>query len=76
MKIKRYNVPLTDEQKAARETMPKTVAGSIVALQYLNDKTAMAMEPAWREWCGKHPRRLWPDFLDSWADDKRRRNLA
>ena len=76
MKIRRYNVPLTDEQKAARETMPKTVSGSIVALQYLNDKTALAMEPAWREWCGKNPRRLWPDFLDTWADEKRRRKLA
>jgi hypothetical protein len=75
MKIRRYNVPLSTEQQAARLTMPKTVSGSIVALQYLNDKTAMAMEPAWREWCGKNPRRLWPDFLDSWADDKRRRNL-
>jgi len=76
MKPKRYVIPLSDEQKAARLTMPKTASGCVIALQYLGDKAALAMEPAWREWCKVNPRRLWPDFLDTWADEKRRRNLA
>ena len=76
MKPRRYTIPLSDEQQAARLTMPKTPGGHIVALQFLNDKTAVAMEGQWREWCRSNPRHLWPDFLDTWADDKRRRNLA
>jgi hypothetical protein len=76
MKSFRYTIPLSDEQRAARETMPKTASGHIVALQYLNDKVALAMEGSWRDWCKTQPRRLWPDFLDTWADDKRRRKLA
>lgn len=72
----RYSVPLTPEQLEARKSMPTDSHGFIVGLPWLADKAVKVLEPQWREWCASHPKHLWPDWCERWADVKRQRGLA
>ena len=71
----RYMMPLTHEQLEARKTMPTDTHGYVIGLPWVVDKYVRAYEVLWREWLSKHPKHLWPDWVDTWADDKRRRGL-
>ena len=46
--------------------------GHVIALQDLEQREALRMEGQWREWCRVTPKALWPLWLDTWADFKRR----
>ena len=64
-----YQIPLTHEQVAARLSMPKTPEGYVMSLLYVPPRAAYraAYELAWREWLSKHPRHLWPNWVEQFA---------
>jgi hypothetical protein len=60
----------------AYTSMPLNRAGVVVGLVHTPDKDVPAQEAAWRAWCAKTPRHLWPVWIDGWAELKRKRGLA
>jgi hypothetical protein len=67
-----YLPPLTDELSKAHQSMPKFRAtGMVLSLFYIDDpRHRDDYEARWREWAKSTPRRLWPDWLERWADQK------
>lgn len=63
--------PWSTEVHQAYLSMPKNINGYVIAMQYLEPREALRMEPQWREWCSKHPKNLWPLWLFRWKDHKR-----
>lgn len=55
------------------ETMPRTAAGHVVDLHYVPPGQVAAYEAEWRKWCAAHDRKLWPAWLFTWAETKKRR---
>jgi hypothetical protein len=64
-----------DDTRAAFQSMPLNRYGVCVGLPHTPDKDVPAAEKQWREWCAKTPKRLWPAWIDGWADTKRMRGL-
>lgn len=62
---------MTDEQLKLRESMPTTADGYIMSLFYIPPGQIDAYEAQWREWATKHPRRVWPAWLDAWAEKRK-----
>ena len=71
----RYSLPLTAEQLDARKTMPRIANDWILGLPWCVDADVRRTEPLWREWCKTVPKHLYPDWMDTWADVKRKRGL-
>ena len=65
-----------DDVLAAYKAMPLNRAGVCVGLTHCPDKDVPSQEAAWRAWCEQTPRRLWPVWIDTWADTKRKRGLT
>ena len=66
--------PWSEETRAAYAAMPK-YRGYVQSLHFTADRDVPAMEGEWREWCKRHPRVLWPTWLDNWKDAKRLRGI-
>jgi hypothetical protein len=64
--VPQYAMPMTPEQEAALAAMPR-LEGCILNLFYVPPKERNHLEGQWRQWCGQHPRHLWPDWLTEWA---------
>ena len=59
----------------AFKSMP-LYGGYVVALDFVKPKDLPTQEDAWRDWCKRSPRHLWPTWLDGWADRKARKARA
>lgn len=57
-------------------SMPKNNLGYVIALQYLEPREALRMEPLWKEWCQSHPKNLWPLWIFGWKDYKRLNGIS
>ena len=70
----KYATPLKGDFEAAYLSMPKNRDGHVVSLFYVPRGQLAAYEQQWRDWLAEHPKRLWPDWVDAWAE-KRTREL-
>ena len=61
------------ELHAAYASMPRNRQGHVVALPFTPDRELVQQEAAWREWCAKTPKSLWPVWVDTWKDVKKLR---
>jgi hypothetical protein len=52
--------------------MPKNRFGHVVSLFYVLPNELHRLEGEWREWMRKHPKHLWPKWVGSWAEHKRK----
>jgi hypothetical protein len=63
---------LTSDRMLARLTMPTTKDGYVVSLFYVPARDVEAYEVEWRAWLAKNPRRLWPAWVDAWAEHRKK----
>lgn len=69
----RYLPPLTGEKLAAYQSMPK-LSGCVMNLFQIEDEVKRERyEAAWREWATGRDRSTWPEWLERWASEKKRR---
>ena len=61
--------PWSEETRSAHQSMP-LLGGHVIALDYVEGKALESYEEAWRQWCKKTPRFLWPTWLEGWKDRK------
>lgn len=71
-----YKLPLTDDERAAYATMPRTRDGFVIALEFVPFGQVGEYEARWRDWLAKHPKHLWPTWVSRWKDVKRLRGLS
>jgi hypothetical protein len=64
--------PWSPEVTSAYLSMPKNKFGHVVSLFYVLPNELHRLEGEWREWMRKHPRHLWPVWVKSWAEHKRK----
>jgi hypothetical protein len=67
---------LTSDRMLARLTMPTTKDGYVVSLFYVPKAQLPAYEAQWREWLSQHPKAVWPEWVDAWAEHRKREYLA
>ena len=67
-----YLPPLDAEHAKAHQSMPKfRGTGMVISLFYIdNQRHREEYEAAWRAWAKATPKRLWPAWLERWADQK------
>lgn len=66
-----YRPPLRDELLDAYRSMPLLDGSFVVSLLYCPPSKVAAYESQWREWLKTHDRRLWPEWVDQWAQRKK-----
>lgn len=67
----KYRPPLTGELLEAYQSMPQ-LDGYVVSLFYTPPSKVAGYEVQWREWIRTHDKRLWPEWIDRWAQVKKR----
>lgn len=70
-----YQLPLREDEAAARVTMPRTTGGFVVSLFFVPPQERGALEVAWREWARGKPEHLRPNWFPAWAEYRKSGSL-